>query len=88
MIIGHSNCEKGFKVYNISDNDHNQWRTSLKVDSNMTCGQFVVNNNLASEASQKKKDFDVSNQLISEFGLHYWRQIIFFHCAIEHVYFF
>ena len=34
---------------------------------------------MASEASQKKiLDFDVSNQLISEFGLHYWRQIIFF----------
>ena len=32
----HSNCEKGYKVYNISDNDHYQWRTSLKVDSNMT----------------------------------------------------
>ena len=42
MIIGHSNCEKGYKVklYNISDNDHNQWRTSLNVDSsNMTRGQ-------------------------------------------------
>ena len=38
MIIGHSNCEKGYKGYNISDNDHNQWRTSLKVDSNMTRG--------------------------------------------------
>ena len=36
MILGHSNCEKGYKVYSISDNDHNQWRTSLKVDSNMT----------------------------------------------------
>ena len=25
---------------------------------------------------------------ISEFWLHYWRQIIFFHCAIEQYYFF
>ena len=34
---------------------------------------------MASEASQKFfLDFDVSNQPISEFGLHYWRQIIFF----------
>ena len=39
MIIGHSYCEKGYKVYNISDNDHNQWTTSLKVNSNMTRGQ-------------------------------------------------
>ena len=39
MIIGHSNCETGYKVYNISNNDHNQWSTSLKVDSNMTRGQ-------------------------------------------------
>ena len=46
-----------------------------------------VNDILASEASQKKiLDFDVSNQPISEFGLHYWRQI-FFHCAIEQDYF-
>ena len=34
---------------------------------------------MASKASQKKiLDFDISNQPISEFGLHYWRQIIFF----------
>ena len=33
MMIGHSDCEKRYKVYNISDNDQNQWRTSLKVDS-------------------------------------------------------
>ena len=47
-----------------------------------------VNNILASEASQKKiLDFDVSNQPISEFGLHCWRQIIFFHYAIEQDYF-
>ena len=26
MVIDHSNCEKGYKVYNISDNDHNKWR--------------------------------------------------------------
>ena len=38
MIVGHSNCEKGYKVY-IGQEDHNQWRTSLKVDSNMTRGQ-------------------------------------------------
>ena len=41
MIIGHSNCEKGYKVYNISENDHDQWRTSLKVDSNMTRGKKI-----------------------------------------------
>ena len=39
MKICHFNCEKGYKVYNISDNDNNQWRTSLKVDSNMSRGQ-------------------------------------------------
>ena len=39
MIIGHSNCEKGYKVYNIPDNDHNKWRTSYIVDSNMPRGQ-------------------------------------------------
>ena len=32
-------------------------------------------------------DFDVSNQLISEFGLHLETDY-FFHCAIEQVYFF
>ena len=31
--------KKDIKYINISDNDHNQWRTSLKVDSNMTRGQ-------------------------------------------------
>ena len=34
---------------------------------------------MASEASHKKiLDFGVSNKPISELGLHYWRQIIFF----------
>ena len=39
MIIGHYYFEKGYKVYDISDNDHNQGRTSLKVDSNITRAQ-------------------------------------------------
>ena len=41
MINGHSNCDKGYKVYNISDNDYYQWRTSLKVDSNMRRGKQI-----------------------------------------------
>ena len=74
----------------ISDNDHNQWRTSLKVDDaraiNIT---KFVNNNLASEASQKKiLDFDFSNQPISQFGLHYCRQIIFFTVPLSKFIFF
>ena len=49
----------------------------------MMRGQYIqfkfVDKFLVSEASQKNfLDFDVSNQLIGEFGLHYWRQIIFF----------
>ena len=48
-----------------------------------------MNNNLASEASQKKNlDFDVSNQPISEFGLHYRRQIIFFTVPLSKFIFF
>ena len=33
-------------------------------------------------------DFDVSNQPISEFGLHYWRQIIFFTVPLSKFIFF
>ena len=55
----------------------------MKAVSNMTRGQEIqcklVHNILARLARQKNKlDFDASNQPISEFGLHYWRQIIFF----------
>ena len=33
-------------------------------------------------------DFDVSNQPVSEFGLHYWRQIIFFTVPLSKFIFF
>ena len=33
MIIGHSNCEKGYKVYNISDSDHNQFESRFYHDA-------------------------------------------------------